>query len=628
MSLTAPMILASPDANVTQVSTDIYQDLFKDEDIQSTEGGHGTVLSNAMSAELDCIAQPSPGAYSNQSIDKGDIVVMPYLPRFIKSLPSHLDEDDLRYLQARGCFTFLSRDLEKIVIRRYAEFIHPLVPVLDLDEFVDIVFGDMSKKISLLLYHAVMCAGLAAVDIQTILDHGFDSKVAVRKQYYTKAKVLFDMDVEADRVVACQAAMLLISWGSYEHSRDPFYWLGIAISQACSLRLHAPESDSNLPKHEQMLRQRLWWTLIMKECDVCLTLGRPPRISPHRLALPQHDAFTNTSQLCNYTHLPETGKLRRDPWIQRRLEMAYIEKAKLATIIYRILRLASSNDDFVSCQRNRNARIWQLESELKDWRLQLPMELTSFDTALNLSEDADRSLQMTMSILHLTQLMALIMLHKGEVSVASWTKCLQIGEDWFDDNEALDAQGHTKSVRQAAHEITSIHKTLHEQQLTPSLPTTCIATVCTAVFVHLLDAKSTAGSIRDSALEHLDTCQAILRELGQMNEAATDITRIVESAVQAVKGSSAAPLTRQENAASPAGTVGSSRSRFTNDGTPSFMEGVVPNQQAPEQHRHGASTPRDPFGLTFEFGGQDLFSGIENFFDFELIESVSLLAGA
>ncbi|KIW33427.1 uncharacterized protein PV07_00279 [Cladophialophora immunda] len=631
MSLTAPTILASPDVNAIKTTTDIYHDLFGDEDIQSTENGQRTALSSAMSVELDCITQTSPDTSSIQSIDKADILPTLHLPRFIKSLPSHLDEDDLRYLQARGCFTFLSADLEKIVIRRYAEFIHPLVPVLDFDEFVDIVFGDLQKKLSLLLYHAVMCAGLAAVDIQTILDHGFESKVAARKQYYTKAKVLFDMDVETDRLVACQAAMLLISWGSYEHSRDPFYWMGIAISEACSLRIHRPEADTNLPKNEQRLRQRIWWTIIMKECDVCLTLGRPPRISPHRTPLPQHDAFTNTSQLSNYSHLPETGKLRRDPWIQRRLEMAYIEKAKLATVIYRILRFSSSNDDFVSCQKNRNARIWQLESELKDWRLQLPMELTSFDTALNLSEDADRSLQMTMSILHLTQLMALIMLHKSEVSVATWTKCLQIGEDWFEDNEALNAQGHTKSVRQAAHEITAIHKTLHEQQLTPSLPTTCIATVCTAVFVHLLDARSTEGSIRNSALEHLDTCLTILHELGHMNEAATDITRIVESAVRAVGGGSSAASTGQENAASPTGTAGSTRSRFTNDGqcgTPSFMEGVVPDQP-PNQHTHGTSSPsRDAFGAAFEFGGQDLFYGVENFFDFELIESVSLLAGA
>ena len=108
---------------------------------------------------------------------------------FIKPLPASLDADDLRYLGARGCFTFPSAELEKIVIRRYAEFIHPLVPVLDLDEFIGIIFGDLPKKVSMLLYHAVMCAGLAAVEIHTIQEHGFDSKPAARKQYYTKAKV-------------------------------------------------------------------------------------------------------------------------------------------------------------------------------------------------------------------------------------------------------------------------------------------------------------------------------------------------------------------------------------------------------------------------------------------------------
>ncbi|KIW90966.1 uncharacterized protein Z519_08749 [Cladophialophora bantiana CBS 173.52] len=630
MSLTAPIILTSPDITTSATSMDVYNDIFQDEDMQSTESGRVVAQPGGVPVGVDCTPQTSPDASSNSSIGRADILSDLHLPRFIKSLPSHLDVDDLHYLKARRCFAFLPADLEKIVIRRYAEFIHPLVPVLDFDDFVDVVFGDVQKKISLLLYHAVMCAGLAAVDIQTILDYGFDSKVAARKQYYTKAKVLFDMDVETDRLVACQAALLLISWGSNEHSRDPFYWMGIAISQACSLKIHKAESDANLPKNDQLLRQRIWWTIIMKECDICLTLGRPPRISPHRTPLLQHEAFMNRSQTTNYSHLPETGKLRRDPWIQRRLEMAWIEKAKLAIIIYRILRLSCSSDDFVNCQSNRNARIWQLESELKDWRLQLPMELTSFNTALNLSEDADRSLQMTMSILHLTQLMALIMLHKSEVSISGWTKCLQNGEDWLEDNEALDAQGHTKSVRQAASEITAIHKALHEQQLTPSMPTTGIATVCTAVFVHLLDARSTGGFIRNSALEHLDTCLTILRELGQMNEAATDVTRIVESAVQAARGSSATPASQEYAAASPSGTSGSGRSRFTNEcATPSFMEGVVPDQLPSHQLPVGSlSTTRDSFGSAFELGGQDLFYGIENFFDFELIENVSLLAGA
>src|ERR1700742_4957383 len=137
------------------------------------------------------------------------------------------------------------------------------------------------------------------------------------------------MDVDTDSLVACQAAMLVFTWGSYQHSRDPFYWIRIAINQACFLKIHSPECTPNPPQAEQMLRQRIWWIIIMKEYDVCLTLGRPPRISPYGTPLPQQEVFMNNAHVINYLKSPETGRLRRDPWIQRRIEMAFIEKAKL-----------------------------------------------------------------------------------------------------------------------------------------------------------------------------------------------------------------------------------------------------------------------------------------------------------
>ncbi|KAJ9612471.1 hypothetical protein H2200_004068 [Cladophialophora chaetospira] len=578
-----------------------------------------------MSVEVNSHAgTPFPLTSPTLSVDRAG---GSFLPHYIKPLPGSIDKDDLRYLRARGCFTFLPTELEKIVLCRYAEFIHPLVPVLDLDEFIGIVLGNLPKKISILLYHAVMCAGLAAVEVSTIHEYGFDSKPAARKQYYTKAKVLFDMDVDTDSIVACQAAMLLISWGSYQTCRDPFYWLGVAISQACSLKIHKPESDSNTPRSDQMLRQRIWWTIIIKECDVCLTLGRPPRISPQQTALPQQHMFVANAHVMDYSRIPEIGRFRDDSWIQRRLEMAYIEKAKLTTIIYRILRLSYSTDFTVSNQNNRNARIWQLESELKDWRLQLPMELTPCNPTLNLSEDVDKSLQVTMSMLLLSQLMALTMLHKSRVSIAEWAKCLQDGDDdWFDDEGVMSARAHTKSMRRAAYEITAIHRTLHERKLTSSIPTTGIATMCTAVFVHLLDARSAGGSIRSAALEHLEACLTILRELGQLNEAATDVTKIVESAVQAARDLNAQP----QAAISWGPSSTSDRARFANETrctTSSFMEGVLPDQTR-SQVPVSTSNSRGLFGSTAEPSVPDLFNGIENFFDFELIENVSLFTGA
>lgn len=474
---------------------------------------------------------------------------------------------------------------------------------------------------------------------------------------------------------------MFISWSTNNHIKDAFHWLGVAISQACSLKIQRPDSCCSLPKSEQALRQRIWWSLIMRECDVCLSMGRPPRISPHGTPMLQQEAFVNSARATDYSELPETGKLRRDAWIQRRLELACIEKAKLALIIYRILRLPRSGGDSSINASTRNARVWQLESELKDWRLQLPMELTSFNPALNLSDDSDRSLQLTISLIHLTQLMALILLHKSEVSLAGWTENNNGGDDWDEDDggAAMDAQGHTRSMRQAAYEMTVIHKTLHDQRLTPSIPTIGIATVCAAVFVHLLDARSAPASIRRAGLEQLDTCVSVLRELGQINETAIDVTRIVESAVQAARefSSSAPPPVSQKqplagsshnatsnananaNANANTNTNAESASRSTEEAqftTHSYMEGVVPgrsenpNPAPPPQssssssslssssleapaHANGHGTNSYAFAQAqvhdlFGSLGQDLFCGMENFFDFELDENPLFLAEA
>jgi hypothetical protein len=297
-----------------------------------------------------------------------------------------------------------------------------------------------------------------------------------------------------------------------------------------------------------------------------------------------------------------------------------MEKAKLSLVIYRILQLPRSSSDYPGNPHRRSARIWQLESELKDWRLQLPVELTSFNPALNLSEDADRSLQMAISILHLTQAMALIMLHKSEVPFATWLESPvpMLGDEWLEDDGAMDARAHIKSMRQAAHEITAIHKALHERGLTPSIPTIGVAAVCTAVFVCLLDARSAQASVRQASLDRLDTCLVVLRELGQINHAATDVTRIVESAVQTARDFPATPAAvtqRTDTAQNPALTT-TQQQHELDCTTHSYMEGVLPARHPDKRPNIAGSDTPALFVSAFGSTGQDLFLGMEEFFDF------------
>ncbi|KAI1619209.1 hypothetical protein EDD37DRAFT_644093 [Exophiala viscosa] len=169
-----------------------------------------------------------------------------------------------------------------------------------------------------------------------------------------------------------------------------------------------------------MLRSRIWWILVIREADVCLTMGRPPRISPNGMLLPRRKSFVNGARTTNYTSLSKVGKFRRDPWVQHRLELAFIEKAELALIIYRILRLPRADCEVPNARASREARIWLLEAELKNWRLNLPVDMTSLNPVLNLSDDADRSLHLNISVVNLTDRMVIVILYKSQVSISEW----------------------------------------------------------------------------------------------------------------------------------------------------------------------------------------------------------------
>lgn len=111
------------------------------------------------------------------------------LPAFIKPLAEIVSPEDLQYLSSKRCFSFLPLAFQKIILHRFVEFVHPLLPIFDVDELVTIISGESQNQMSLLLYHAVMGAGLAAVETEVIQRYGFISKAAARNDSYCKAKV-------------------------------------------------------------------------------------------------------------------------------------------------------------------------------------------------------------------------------------------------------------------------------------------------------------------------------------------------------------------------------------------------------------------------------------------------------
>lgn len=141
----------------------------------------------------DCHVSPSEErlAPSCSTIDPLKDIVCPSLPSFILPLPASLDQADLRYLYDKNAFSLPTGTFRNVCLARYLEFTHPLLPLLDKAQVVSILDNENwgKRPMALLLFHAVMCAGVTFVENEMIKREGFDSKQSARRAFFDRAKV-------------------------------------------------------------------------------------------------------------------------------------------------------------------------------------------------------------------------------------------------------------------------------------------------------------------------------------------------------------------------------------------------------------------------------------------------------
>ncbi|RDA93438.1 hypothetical protein CP533_2631 [Ophiocordyceps camponoti-saundersi (nom. inval.)] len=123
------------------------------------------------------------------------------LPQFILPLPDKMAVDDAAYLRAKGALTIPSASLQSALLRAYAEFVHPYMPLLDLDDFLAVVGAGRPRlrrrhrhhpyhgRVSLFLYQAVAFASTAFVDMRHLHEAGFATRKAARKAFFQRTRV-------------------------------------------------------------------------------------------------------------------------------------------------------------------------------------------------------------------------------------------------------------------------------------------------------------------------------------------------------------------------------------------------------------------------------------------------------
>lgn len=111
-------------------------------------------------------------------------------PDYVTKLPDRLAAEDVEYIETKGSLCLPTARFRTELLNSYILWVHPEVPVLDLDLFLRaIADNNGTNPISLLLFHAVMFAGAAFVDMSHIHQEGYTTREAAREILFQRAKV-------------------------------------------------------------------------------------------------------------------------------------------------------------------------------------------------------------------------------------------------------------------------------------------------------------------------------------------------------------------------------------------------------------------------------------------------------
>ena len=127
--------------------------------------------------------------YTRNSDGCVDPTESPELPSYISPTKHIFDVEEIAYLRSRGALSVPLPDLRDQLLLAFLLYVHPFLPVVDFQDVCDAVEGRPGCQISLLLFQAIMFAGTAFVDLQHLLDAGFENRLAARAYFFRKIKV-------------------------------------------------------------------------------------------------------------------------------------------------------------------------------------------------------------------------------------------------------------------------------------------------------------------------------------------------------------------------------------------------------------------------------------------------------
>jgi hypothetical protein len=470
------------------------------------------------------------------------------LPLYIKPLPSKLGLDDILYLEKKGALAIPPTQIRDELLRSYAEFVHPYMPLLDIHELVATIDSDDgAAPISLLLFQAIMFSATAYVDLRHLRRAGYHSRRDARREFFQKTRLLYDFDIEVDRISLIQSLLLMTYWyETPDDQKDSHHWMGIVVSLSNTIGLHRnTEKSTAMDDARKKLWKRIWWSTYMRDRLIALGMRRPVRIKDADFDVPMlniddfEDAILPDGPSC----IPDNCRVLRDAKIQRQLAIMCMEKVKLCICMSHVLSVQysvlSNNHGVLSeegstittvrlAAKKRDPEISEVQScdrELTEWKNGLPGDAQYGDSSWQEFEaGGNASVMLNRALLFMIYYATLSALHRPQVLPSNAAQSRAVQTDMLNHSR--------KTVRLAATEITRIANTIYTSDLTRYLPTTGITVLIPAIIIHLLDIKAPDEATRRASLQGFCQCMQVLGKLRDIYAAADYSAAFLEAAIR------------------------------------------------------------------------------------------------
>ncbi|KAK6367424.1 hypothetical protein LTS17_010350 [Exophiala oligosperma] len=192
--------------------------------------------------------------------------------------------------------SFPVRPVRDALVDTYFEDIHPGFPIVDEASFRK-RYKDPDNPPALVVFQAMLLAAARITDHPQVAA----SREMTTAVLFKRAKTLFDLRHEHDRVDLIQAA-LLMAWYTDSSSdtvaSNAYYWVGSAVRIAFGMGLHRTASLRYVPPNRRRFDRKykkIWWILLYSEVMLALEYGRPSliRADDFDVGILEDDDFKN-----------------------------------------------------------------------------------------------------------------------------------------------------------------------------------------------------------------------------------------------------------------------------------------------------------------------------------------------